>query len=340
MAEGTGLENRHTGEPGIESSNLSLSVTGSRRQPERCVRRAIGWLMSEFRIRMARLSLVRVWVVSSALAIGVMPRVGAPQSAPSAPPQPPAPTRPALLGVYDARSGDPVPGVVVRDTLGSQAETSAEGIVALTYINAIGPFYLIEIRKIGYKPLHLKIRADSLTDRTELLEALPLGAATALPAVVTTGKYNVSLDEGVWNGFAARCTVTTVTCFKFDELAAHPSGNLVDFIGKASLSLPGCGTTMTRGAPSRRVRAAGDRTIDCVKMRGVGVQAAKLCVPTYYVDGFVRGDRERTLDEIEQSLKPGDVKGIEVYQPGEPVPMRLGGGSGNTGCGSVAIWTK
>ena len=26
MAEGTGLENRHTGEPGIESSNLSLSV--------------------------------------------------------------------------------------------------------------------------------------------------------------------------------------------------------------------------------------------------------------------------------------------------------------------------
>ena len=27
MVEGTGLENRHTGEPGIESSNLSLSVS-------------------------------------------------------------------------------------------------------------------------------------------------------------------------------------------------------------------------------------------------------------------------------------------------------------------------
>jgi hypothetical protein len=26
VVEGTGLENRHTGEPGIESSNLSLSV--------------------------------------------------------------------------------------------------------------------------------------------------------------------------------------------------------------------------------------------------------------------------------------------------------------------------
>ena len=31
MVEGTGLENRHTGEPGIESSNLSLSVLGDPR---------------------------------------------------------------------------------------------------------------------------------------------------------------------------------------------------------------------------------------------------------------------------------------------------------------------
>src|SRR5687768_5308189 len=31
VVEGTGLENRHTGEPGIESSNLSLSVFTSSR---------------------------------------------------------------------------------------------------------------------------------------------------------------------------------------------------------------------------------------------------------------------------------------------------------------------
>ena len=30
MVEGTGLENRHTGEPGIESSNLSLSASNER----------------------------------------------------------------------------------------------------------------------------------------------------------------------------------------------------------------------------------------------------------------------------------------------------------------------
>ncbi len=42
MVEGTGLENRHTGEPGIESSNLSLSV----------------WYLPEF-AHGARLSAVR-----------------------------------------------------------------------------------------------------------------------------------------------------------------------------------------------------------------------------------------------------------------------------------------
>lgn len=281
----------------------------------------------------------RAWITTSLLAIGVAFSVASPQSSPS-PPQTQQHTRPPLLGVYDARSGDPVPGAIVRDTLGAEAATSADGVVALTYISAIGPYYLIEIRKIGYRPLHLRIRADSLTDRTELLEALPLGSATALPAVVTTGKYNVILDAGLWNGFSARCTVSTVTCFKFDELEAHPSSNLVDFLARAMMSLPGCGTTMTRGLAPRRVTAPGNRTVDCVKMRGVGAQAAKLCVPTFYVDGFLRGYQETTLDQIEQSLKPGDVKGIEVYQSGEPVPMRFGDAAGNPGCGSVVIWTK
>lgn len=39
MAEGTGLENRHTGEPGIESSNLSLSVVQEIATGRRLVKR-------------------------------------------------------------------------------------------------------------------------------------------------------------------------------------------------------------------------------------------------------------------------------------------------------------
>jgi len=248
---------------------------------------------------------------------------------------------PALLGVYDARSGDPIQGAIVRDTLGAQALTSADGIVALTYITAVGPFVMLEIRKVGYRPLHIRIKADSLTDLTELLEPLPLGSATnELPAVVTTAKYNIALDSALWNGFAVRCTVSTVQCFNFEELAARPSSNLVDFLDKAGGMMAQCGSTMTRGARPRRVTGSAGRTLDCVKMRGVGAQATKLCVPTYYVDGFQRGYAENTLDDIEQSLKPRGVEGSEVDRPGEPISSKWSEAAGNPGCGSVVIWTK
>jgi hypothetical protein len=47
VVEGTGLENRHTGEPGIESSNLSLSVLYALRTPhgaQLCAVRVGEWL--------------------------------------------------------------------------------------------------------------------------------------------------------------------------------------------------------------------------------------------------------------------------------------------------------
>lgn len=276
-----------------------------------------------------------------AVALSTSARVQAQQPPASKAPSPAAAaTRPALLGVYDAQSGEPLPGAVVRDTLGAQALTSADGIVALTYISAVGPLYLIEIRKVGYHPLHLRIRVDSLTDRTELLQRLPLGEATALAAMVTTGKYNIRLDSGLWNGFSARCTLDTVRCFGLAELLSKPSQHLVDFLNSAGGTIAGCGSTMTRGKPVRRVMGSGGRQLDCVKMRGIGLQSGKLCVPTYYVDGFVRGNGEDTLDQIEEALGPVEVKGIEVYQSGDPAPPRLSGTVGNEGCGVVAIWTK
>jgi len=57
-----------------------------------------------------------------------------------------------LLGVYDARSGEPIAGAVVRDTLGTEAVTTKDGVVALNFISPVGPFYLIEVRKPGYRP--------------------------------------------------------------------------------------------------------------------------------------------------------------------------------------------
>ena len=49
MVEGTGLENRHTGEPGIESSNLSLSVAFSWFQPLRNRKSNVGRVAEWFK---------------------------------------------------------------------------------------------------------------------------------------------------------------------------------------------------------------------------------------------------------------------------------------------------
>ena len=49
MVEGTGLENRHTGEPGIESSNLSLSARQKRVKPRKTTQNDAGAVALEGR---------------------------------------------------------------------------------------------------------------------------------------------------------------------------------------------------------------------------------------------------------------------------------------------------
>ena len=81
---------------------------------------------------------MRPWqsIVGAALVAASLASVGAAQ-------------RPPLLGVYDSRSGAPIQGAIVRDTLGAQALTSADGAVALTYVTAVGPFVMLEIKNCG-----------------------------------------------------------------------------------------------------------------------------------------------------------------------------------------------
>jgi len=202
----------------------------------------------------------------------------------------------------------------------------------------VGPFYLIEVRKPGYRPLHLKIKADALGDRTEVLEPLPLGSATALPAVTVTEKYNLNLDPGLRDGFAVRCESKLVTCYAPVDLWAHPSSTLYDFLKKTDGTIPDCGSTINRnGRPPKRVKGSGGKVLDCLKMRKVPPAGDPVCVPTFFVDGFVRGSSETTLDEIEQFLDPLRVKGIEVYLSGQPAPMRY---SVSGGCGAIVFWTR
>jgi hypothetical protein len=118
---------------------------------------------------------------------------------------------------------------------------------------------------------------------------------------------------------------------------SHPTAPLSAFLTKTTGVIGGCGSAFTRGRPTSRPLGTGGRVLDCVKMRGIGVKAGQLCVPTFFVDGFRRGATVETLDDLEQFMNSTQVTGMEVYMSGEPTPPRF---TGDVGCGSVAIWTK
>lgn len=107
-------------------------------------------------------------------------------------------SRAPILGVFDTE-GQPIEGVLVRDTLGNEARTTATGTVTLGYMVPVLGYYFIEIRKNGYKPLNLKVRVDSLSDRTEVLESAPLGKVDTSEALMLPAMLAIAPGTAAWN---------------------------------------------------------------------------------------------------------------------------------------------
>ncbi len=242
-----------------------------------------------------------------------------------------------LLQVYDPETQEGIEGVQILDKItGNSVRTSPTGHVVLVpqFVRRSGA--LLVLRKIGYDSIG-PLFIDPQSDTTLLI---PMSrATTTLPKVEVNAHFNINTDAGLRDGFARRCTVSTVACVTEDAFTANPSMPLSGFLTKMTGILPNCGAATPHGK-KQSVPSRGGRVPDCVKMRGAGAQAGELCIPTFYVDGFARGYDTNTLDQLEEFLAATDVKGMEVYLSGEPVPLRLGEGAGNVGCGSVVIWTK
>src|SRR5215831_1747138 len=221
-----------------------------------------------------------------------------------------------LLELYDPDTQEPLAGVQVRDKVTGNAMTSsASGHVVLVpeFVKPTGA--LLEFRKVGYAPLG-PILVDPLSDTTLLV---PLRkAATPLPTVVTTDRYNLDLDDGSRGGFERRCAVHNVGCVRDSTLAANPSRVLSDELQLAH-------TGVVRKCDSTLRRTTCSISID-------------RCTPRIVIDGFDAPLGMRTWAEIDRSLAPLQVEGIEVYPPGM-VPMRYFRGAGGPTC-AVLIWTK
>lgn len=246
-----------------------------------------------------------------------------------------------LIGILDNKSGDWIDRATVRDTLGNETYTTRFGVATLNVLTPIAGYYLLEIRKEGYAPRRVRMRADTAFQIMFALDRNPLGNATQLPAVVTTERQRLQDDAGERRGFFDRCQMKTVQCVGRVDLDKEPTGSLYNMLHVKDGIHPTC-LAENHGAvwtPAAGVKYD-DEILGClVTMRSTNVPP-EYCTPTYFVDGFewlpLAG---RSQSQLDQFLPPKRIEGIEVYLPSQPIPPRFAPPP-MSGCGSIVIWTR
>jgi hypothetical protein len=244
-----------------------------------------------------------------------------------------------LLGIFDDASGDWIDRAVVRDTLGNETLTTRFGVATLNVLVPIAGFYLVEVRKEGYAPRRLRLRADSTYELMIALQRNRLGDAARLPAMVTTGKRLIVEDAGERSGFFNRCE-SGVTCIGRAELDRRPTAYLDNILGAKPGIHREC-TKRSHGAVFNPApnRPSEDDLVGClITMRGTS--GPGYCTPVYFVDGYEWQPLGGTVQaQLDKFLPPSRIEGIEVYLATEPHPVRFETGP-FSGCGAVVIWTR
>jgi hypothetical protein len=270
-----------------------------------------------------------VRALSSAVLLGFAARSGRAQSVT------PTVSAARLLGVFDSRTGKPLPGVQVRDAFtGTYALTTETGTVTLGFVSFRGNAAIVQLRKLGYEPRQLLLSSTDTTPITEMLEP-----ATVLAPVNITEKYNVNRDAGKWEGFEQRCHAVAITCFRPDDLASKPAANLADLLVHAkNVTIGACGGGEGTGS------GRDSRHTQCGKIAmHSSVIPPAYCQPTVFIDGFewnpVIGAAIDLVpgDAPQAPYTPANVKAVEVYPPTGARPMRF---SGDPTCGAIVIWTR
>jgi hypothetical protein len=233
-----------------------------------------------------------------------------------------------LIGVFDIRTGAPLPGVQVRDVFsGATAVTTATGTARLTFLTFRGDASVVELMKLGYQAKRIVVVRTDTTSITEVMEPF-----VELAPVVTTEKYRIDRDAGRWDGFEHRCQSTSVTCIRTTDLEKNPSANLADFLIRAAgVTIGACGGGSTRNQQCGRIA-----------MRSTTIPPA-YCQPTFFVDGFEWNTGMGAPTDLAPNTPaqapyiPTNVKAVEVYSSERNRPLRF---EGDPTCGVVVIWTK
>jgi hypothetical protein len=233
-----------------------------------------------------------------------------------------------IIGVFDARTGAPLPGVQVRDAFsGTVVATTATGTASLSFLTFRGGAAFVQLAKLGYQAKQIIVARADTESITEVMEPY-----VELAPVVTTERYRIDRDPGKWAGFEQRCGTTSVTCIRNADLEKNPSGNLADFL----IHAPGVTIGTCGGGPTR------NRQCGKVSMHSTTIPPS-YCQPTFFVDGFEWNPRMGAATDLtpgtppQAPFTPSNVKAVEVYSSERNRPLAF---EGDATCGAVVIWTK
>lgn len=232
-----------------------------------------------------------------------------------------APPRSAIrvrvIGVYDARSGEPIEGAEVADlTTGLTALTTKTGTMGLIIADTTGT--LVRIRRVGYQPEMLAV-ATGARDTTPM--TLTLEPAQVLPTVVTNARSNTRSPADTvrrleLNGFYERRVNT-----------GAPSSAFLTSKQIESLSLVSDAPALSgREICNTNLYLNGVRVSDVASGKNMG-----------------KGRRPQNLKSapIDQLVSPGEVLAMEFYRTADAPPeYNATRPPGVPDCGVTLVWTK
>ncbi|HWZ57540.1 MAG TPA: carboxypeptidase regulatory-like domain-containing protein [Gemmatimonadaceae bacterium] len=221
--------------------------------------------------------------------------------------------RSVLTGNVQSADGKPVDGATI-EILWSGANTSTARNGAFHLNGAPSGTQLLTVRHVGFAEATRVVDVSSKTTRTVTIVLQPQVAV--LPKVDV--KVQALLVAAAYDrtGFNKRKQFGVGQFVTAERIEAMNAGNA---------------TQLLQGVPGVRL-LYGSRGVRVVSARSVVGFGSRGCT-RYIIDGILIG---RGLGGDDQILpQPGEIIGIEVYQPSESID-----GWAPSGCLTVMVWTK
>lgn len=231
-----------------------------------------------------------------------------------------------LRGTVKRASGQAVAGALVAVAGDStrSARTDAAGRFALGGVPSGTRAF--DVRAVGLAPMNvvLDLRSGAIRDTAIVLEkpAQPLQAVN-----VTTRTSNIDRGE-----FDRRRHESAGYFMTAEDIAKTSPSNIADLFRRVPSVRVGMMPVNGRGS------RANIPTLQAMMINSAG--KTQQCIPNFFLNGApYLVDDNHTFAELMDLVNPEDIKGLEVYRPGTPMPPQFDRSS-LTGCGSIVIWTR